>query len=616
MNIRQTVQDKFSVVLFLAMFIGLSPMIHAAPGDVDLSFSPPNFSASGSFSSLSINASVLQPDGKIVVGGSFSGVDGTNHISLARLNADGSRDATFVSPFVMGSTGTTVQTLALQTDGKILVGGTLVTPGGIKTLVRVNADGSLDTTFVVAASSVFGQVLKIIVEPGGQILASGNYSGVSRLNSNGSFIESIGTILHDINSFVLQPDGKLVIGGIASFGGNATFRFVGTDIDPTFHGGTSMILPIAGGMELQPDGKIIIYGIGPVTIDGISRRGIIRLTSSGAVDTSLDAGNLGGGIVAIKLRMDGKIVVGGFFFPPGETNGYGFARLNTDGTPDSAFQVAPPRNTNDIVRSVNIQSDGKIIIGGNFTLVAGISRSLVARLQDDTVPSTTNLTINNVTLNEGNSGTTAFTFTVSLSAASAQTVTVDYATADGTAAAPLDYQAASGSLSFAAGETAKTVTVFVNGDTEIEASEFFTVNLTNATNATIGSGAGTGTILNDDASAGLISLGLNGTVFSAGATMVVTGILSAGTIPGLVDAYVVLQLPSGEFLSLQLGGRFAAGLIPIAQRFAPFDFQAILAQYTFSGVEPRGTYTWYAVLTTPGTLNFVHPPQQLAFVVP
>ena len=98
--------------------------------------------------------------------------------------------------------------------------------------------------------------------------------------------------------------------------------------------------------------------------------------------------------------------------------------------------------------------------------------------------------------------------------------------------------------------------------------------------------------------------------------MVVTGILSAGTIPGLVDAYVVLQLPSGEFLSLQLGGRFAAGLIPIAQRFAPFDFQAILAQYTFTGVEPRGTYTWYAVLTTPGTLNFVHPPQQLAFVVP
>ena len=75
-----------------------------------------------------------------------------------------------------------------------------------------------------------------------------------------------------------------------------------------------------------------------------------------------------------------------------------------------------------------------------------------------------------------------------------------------------------------------------------------------------------------------LGLGLNGTVFAAGATMAVTGILSAGNIPGLVDAYIVLQLPSGEFLSLQLGGRFAPGVIPIARGFAPFDFQAILAQ--------------------------------------
>ncbi len=113
-----------------------------------------------------------------------------------------------------------------------------------------------------------------------------------------------------------------------------------------------------------------------------------------------------------------------------------------------------------------------------------------------------------------------------------------------------------------------------------------------------------------------LSLGLNATVFSAGAAMTVTGILSAGNIPGLVDAYVVLQLPTGEFLSLQLGGRFAPGLIPIARQIAPFDFQGVLAQYTFTGVEPRGTYTWHAVLATPGTLNFLSPPQQLAFVVP
>lgn len=113
-----------------------------------------------------------------------------------------------------------------------------------------------------------------------------------------------------------------------------------------------------------------------------------------------------------------------------------------------------------------------------------------------------------------------------------------------------------------------------------------------------------------------LSVGLNGTVFSPGLTMAVTGILSAGNVPGLVDAYIVLQLPSGGFLSLQLGGGLAPGIIPLVRGVAPFAVQSLLVQYTFTGVEPRGTYTWYAVLATPGTLNFVSPPQQVAFVVP
>jgi hypothetical protein len=113
-----------------------------------------------------------------------------------------------------------------------------------------------------------------------------------------------------------------------------------------------------------------------------------------------------------------------------------------------------------------------------------------------------------------------------------------------------------------------------------------------------------------------LGLKLNGTAFPGGTTMMLTGILAAGNIPGPVDAYIVLRLPSGQLLSLQLGGRFVPGIVPIARRFVPFDFQGALAQYTFTGGEPAGTYTWYAVLTTPGTLNFVSPLQQLAFTVP
>ena len=99
---------------------------------------------------------------------------------------------------------------------------------------------------------------------------------------------------------------------------------------------------------------------------------------------------------------------------------------------------------------------------------------------------------------EGNSGTTNAVFTVTLSAASASTVTVDYATANGTATAGSDYTAATGTLSFAAGTTSKTITVPVTGDTTVESTETFVVNLTNAVGATLADAQGVGTITNDD----------------------------------------------------------------------------------------------------------------------
>lgn len=108
------------------------------------------------------------------------------------------------------------------------------------------------------------------------------------------------------------------------------------------------------------------------------------------------------------------------------------------------------------------------------------------------------LSLNNVSQAEGNSGVTAFNFTVSLSYTSSQTVTVNYATVNGTATAPLDYLPATGTLTFLPGVITRTVTVNVNGDLNYEPDETFTVNLSNPANATIAPSQGTGTILNDD----------------------------------------------------------------------------------------------------------------------
>src|SRR5262249_20446176 len=111
--------------------------------------------------------------------------------------------------------------------------------------------------------------------------------------------------------------------------------------------------------------------------------------------------------------------------------------------------------------------------------------------------------LDDVSVTEGNAGTTEATFTVQLSAPSRETVTVDYATADGSAIAGSDYQSASGTLTFDPGQTSQTITVLVNGDTIFEKNETFTVNLSNPVNANIDRGTGTGTILNDDAPPGL-----------------------------------------------------------------------------------------------------------------
>lgn len=139
---------------------------------------------------------------------------------------------------------------------------------------------------------------------------------------------------------------------------------------------------------------------------------------------------------------------------------------------------------------------------------------------DDAIPT---LSINDVTLVEGNSGFTNAVFTVSLNAASAQNVTVNYATTNGTANAGSDYSATGGILTFAPGVLTQTITLAVLGDTEVEADETFAINLSGAINATIADGAGQGTIQNDDATPVLTSIAPASGPSSGGTSVTLTG---------------------------------------------------------------------------------------------
>jgi len=152
--------------------------------------------------------------------------------------------------------------------------------------------------------------------------------------------------------------------------------------------------------------------------------------------------------------------------------------------------------------AANLPAGGAV----SFGFVAGTSGAPATptgyRLNGETLGSSTptvpTISISDVSLNEGDSGTAGAAFTVSLSRAATAPITVRYATANGTATAGSDYNALSGTLTFAAGQTARLVTIPVRGDTTVESDEAFYVDLAAASGATLSKARGTGTIKNDD----------------------------------------------------------------------------------------------------------------------
>jgi hypothetical protein len=129
--------------------------------------------------------------------------------------------------------------------------------------------------------------------------------------------------------------------------------------------------------------------------------------------------------------------------------------------------------------------------------VAATTNTATVTIRDDDSP-TSRISVDDAAVLEGASGTSTLTFHVTLSHAATLPVTVDYATSDGSAAAPADYVAGQGTLTFAPGEMAKTVTVIVNGDTLFENDESLFLTLSNAAGGTLARAAASGTILNDD----------------------------------------------------------------------------------------------------------------------
>lgn len=343
-----------------------------------------------------IRAVVPQPNGKILIGGDFTFVNGESRSRVARLNADGTLDPTFDPP---GGADSSVYSLALQPDGKILVGGWFWTVNGESRsrIARLNADGTLDPTFVSHTDHI---VDAITLQADGKILIGGHFtfvngesrSRIARLNADGTLdltFDPPGGANNTVYSLALQVDGKILIGGAfwtingISQNGIARLNQDGT-LDTAFASTTNTYSSVHA-LALQPDGKVVIGG-NFWSINGASRGRIARLNADGTLDTTFNLSrSVDDTIYSLVLQPDGKIVAGGTFWTFNGVNYGGIAHLNTDG---SLSATAPPTFVLDgapygTIGALALQADGKIVVGGDFTSVNNTRRTYITRLNQD-----------------------------------------------------------------------------------------------------------------------------------------------------------------------------------------------------------------------------------------
>jgi uncharacterized delta-60 repeat protein len=366
-------------------------------GTLDATFNPGISTGDDGY----IHASAIQSNGKIVIGGSFWSYDNASRGCITRLNANGTLDTTFNSEV---GADTYVRAIAIQSDGKILIGGDFTTYNGTSRnyIARLNADGTLDTTFNPGMGAD-SSVRNIAIQSDGKIVIGGEfttYNGTSRnyiarLNADGTldttFNPGVGAN-NSVYTTVIQSDGKILIGGWFDTYNNTSRNHIArlnTDgtLDTAFDteiGASDPIYTIA----IQSDGKIIIGGVF-ITYDGEFKNRITRLNIDGTLDAGFNAGGMGINNFAYTaaIQSDGKIIIGGEFTTYNDTNRSYIARLNTDGTLDNAFN--PGAGANSYIYITALQSDGKIIIGGNFTTYNGTSRNYIARLNADGTLDTT-----------------------------------------------------------------------------------------------------------------------------------------------------------------------------------------------------------------------------------
>ncbi len=346
---------------------------------------------------------IQQPDGRLIVGGVFQQTGPYGRKGVARLNLDGSTDSTF-------NPGSGLQwtdepgwgvLATLQPDGRILLAGIFTNVNGSAKnyLVRLNSDGSVDTGFddgtgPQGSFGLVGDIRGMQVLTNGEIIVGGDFNnyngttrnGLTRLFSNGgvdAFYDPSGSSA--VVSFDLQVDGKLVYAPIT---GTQVARLNADGTTDTAALATvGGVFPNIRQIESLADGSTIVAG-NFATVSGQPRRCVARLLSNGAVDSgfvpdlSVFQGTSPPYAYKFAVQSDRKIVLALKSYR--EPHGDYVVRLNSDGTLDTDFEpvlFTIPVGDNDTIWCIAIQADGGIMVGGEFQSVNGLSRPYLVRLR-------------------------------------------------------------------------------------------------------------------------------------------------------------------------------------------------------------------------------------------
>lgn len=383
--------------LFLALiFVFISSIASAQIGAIDASFAPAGSGVSGQ-----VNTVVVQPDGKVLIGGSFTSYNGTTRNRIARLNVDGTLDMTFNPAQGFNND---VNSIALQSSGKIIVGGKFTSYDGQNAgrYVRLNADGTRDATFYEAMNGDLNNDVEVLVVlPSDDILMGGSFTALEssffapiiKIKAEGlidySFNPGTFSSLAVVKAIAVQSDGKIMIGGeFTSIGGNSAKRIARIKSDGSFDGSFisgSGFDATVNAIVIQAGDKIVVGGDFS-SYNGTSTNHICRLSTTGVLEAGFTDGlSFDSDVTAMALQSNGQIVIGGKFQWINDTVSRNYiARIDAEGLLDMTFDPGTGFNTD--VTSISIMvSDGRVVAGGAFNSFNGTTRKFVARLLNHSI---------------------------------------------------------------------------------------------------------------------------------------------------------------------------------------------------------------------------------------